>query len=344
MVCQGRRFAETAIAEGRLFYCASSLFSPLERIGGLHLAQAVERKIQHLLPGLSFASRQVVFLPFRDTDQESIEGVDRSRRIYELDMDRLRRSACLLARVDGLAKDSGVLMELGYACGLDLATGVLQTDFIWEGTADHSLEWQFDPVLDHLVDVRHLWPYMAQDKSYESANIRQENAAVETFVESCFRTFGQQRERLALTQPANEGIYVDLMGGRYGWAIDGQEALRQTLGNLGLGVFLANRYSDLASLGKVRENAKGDILSALRARVAIFSGDAPEMDAGSAVLLGLCKARGCKIILIYSSSLCYRGAGQQVMRVNLMIDQAADTVVSNLQEAAKAAFKYVAAA
>lgn len=329
MIYRRGDFLNAVVAGGRLIYCASALFSPLSRIGGLHLAQAVEKRIGSALSDHKDDPSRYVFLPFRDNNQGSIQGANRARRIYELDVEQLERSAALLARIDGLAKDSGVLMELGYACGRDLATGVLLTDFMWEGATERDLEWHFDPVLTQLVDVCELHPILASNAhTYEEANLYQELSAVEHFVELCFERFERQVPKLSSTAEAGATVYIDFMGGRYNWAEEEQKELQRTLEMQGIRAAVAERYTDVSDLERIRENARSDIEKALRCRIALFSGDAPEMDPGAAVLFGLCKAQGRSTVVLYSSPICYCGAGGQKMRLNLMIEQAANRVVT----------------
>jgi hypothetical protein len=64
----------------------------------------------------------------------------------------------------------------------------------------------------------------------------------------------------------------------------------------------------------------------------VFSGDAPELDPGSAALFGLCKAIGIPTIFQYSSPILYKGAGNQQMKVNLMIEQSADIITGSTNE------------
>ncbi len=54
---------------------------------------------------------------------------DKTRRLFELDLVRLRRATLLVSYIDGLAKDEGVCFEIGYAYASGAAILLISTDF-----------------------------------------------------------------------------------------------------------------------------------------------------------------------------------------------------------------------
>jgi len=67
-----------------------------------------------------------------------------------------------------------------------------------------------------------------------------------------------------------------------------------------------------------------DIENLLRSDIIVFSAEEPEMDSGSAALLGLARALGKRIILYYSGNIEIHGDGNHRMIKNLMIDYSVD--------------------
>ncbi len=142
------RFVSQLTDSKKPIYCAVRLFSPQDRISGANIAGAIEVKLNEFVENAS----EYIFLPYRDTNQSSIIENERSKRIYELDIQKLNNCSALLARFDGIAKDSGIAMEIGYAFGLGIPIGVLLTDFIWEGLETTEDSWVVDPIIKLMSD------------------------------------------------------------------------------------------------------------------------------------------------------------------------------------------------
>jgi len=327
-------FLQDVVSSCKPLYLAVPLFSPLDRIGGANLAGIVEIELRKVIRNQEASISDYLFLPFRDTNQSLIIGKDRAKRIYELDIDQLKRSSALLARFDGLAKDSGIAMEVGYAYGLGIPIGILLTDFMWEGCFSSDAEWVIDPILEIMSDVcRSIPDVPVVASSYYQSNLLQEYDAVRGFVEDCLKAFCQiqQKSIPKSTSNAKASIYLDFMGGRYQWSQNEQNYIKTVCQQPQIQVCLPQRYQQ-TSPNALCSKAIQDIENAAVSIIAVFSGDAPEMDAGSAALFGMCKALGIFTIFQYSSEIVYKGAGGQKMKINLMIEQAADVVTSSVEE------------
>lgn len=321
-------FAKWLVRDDRAVYCAAPLFAPAQRAVAAILAGHVDR----ILKGTDQCrdSDGHVFLPFRDSRQQAISSSDRSRMIYRMDVAQLRRAGAVLALHDGLAKDSGVSMEIGFAAGLGVSVGVLATDFIWEGWADSVKGWQFDPVIHLLSTCSQRVPDWPPSRNgYLHDQLEHAMSALGVFAEHCLSTFKPSLRKIRSIR--REGIYIDVMGGRYSWARTEQDLLADRCRQSGLRAVVASRYSH-PDRGSGRASAARDIESARRSSIIVISGDSPEVDAGTAAIFGLGKAQGAFTILQYSSPVAYVGSGGQTMRVNLMLEQAADVVTASVEE------------
>lgn len=286
-------FLQDVIRKRQPLYFAVPLFSPLDRLSGANLAGVVEIELRKV-GNQELPISDLIFLPFRDTNQSLIIGKDRAKTIYELDIAQLKHSSAILARFDGLAKDSGVAMEIGYAYGLGIPIGILLTDFIWEGCCSSDTEWIIDPILENMSDIcRSIPDIPTVASSYYQSNLLQEYDAVRTFVADCFDAFFKIPKRLLPQKPSDKkrSIYVDVMGGRYKWSQYEQDYIKTAFQTSQIYVDLPERYQQ-TSLEKVYSKAAQDMEKAASASIAVFSGDAPEMDAGSAAIFGMCKALG----------------------------------------------------
>lgn len=322
-------FITRLIENNRPIYCAVRLFSPQDRLAGANIAGAIETKLNEYTKEAS----NYVFLPYRDTNQSNIIEKDRAKRIYELDIHELNNCYALIARFDGLAKDSGIAMEIGYAFGRNIPIGVLLTDFIWEGLENTNDSWVVDPIIKLMSNCIVSFPEFKGIKgSYYQSNIEHEYTSINNFIEICFDKFSSHYIKPIDYQHGNE-IYIDFMGGRYEWSKIMMKQIVESLqsANITSSINIPKRYSQL-NYKEIEKAALKDIDGLLNSSIAVFCGDAPELEAGSASLLGLAKAKGIYIIYQYSSSVLYKGSGGQIMRGNLMLEQAADVVTKSLED------------
>lgn len=63
-----------------------------------------------------------IFMPFRDTNENNICGENRTKIIYDSDIQRLALGdiSAVAALFDGICKDEGIAFELGYSFGKGL--------------------------------------------------------------------------------------------------------------------------------------------------------------------------------------------------------------------------------
>jgi nucleoside 2-deoxyribosyltransferase len=257
-------FLNSVVRSGKPIYCAAPLFSPLDRMAGANVAGILETIIRKNAKDSNIDISNCIFLPFRDTSQSTFAGPDRAQRIFQLDIDTLRTSSALLARFDGLAKDSGVAMEIGFAFGASLPIGILVTSFMGEGFGANESEWQVDPVIAQMADICFCMPIFPRVATsyYQSQHIH-EWEGVRQFVETALEKFSARAEPRPLSriEGSISTVYVDIMGGRYEWTRDVQRRIRASCTPLGFEVKPSRRYSN-----PVRDPAAGayqDIQSAL---------------------------------------------------------------------------------
>lgn len=330
-------FLDYLVDNNKIIYCANSLFSPLSRIGGYNIASAVEDCIKS--KGVKYHNYKFTFLPFKDTQQSDITGEDKAHKIYELDIQKLNNSGAIIGRLDGIAKDSGVCMELGYAYSLGIPIGIFSTDFIWEGFPSHTNKEDlvFDPILMFIATYsKHFTQTPTSSEYYGGQNQMLEIRMVSEFTESCLNEFDQLQKfqnAPVLPQSGNTGVYIDIQGGKFEWSVQEQNTISQNLTSVGLQPTCATRYQIHSNDDKdTTAKSKNDLQNLLQSKLAIFSADNIEMDAGSAALFGISVGLKIKTVLLYTSPTVLKGAGGQEMKLNLMIEQAADLVCSSKDE------------
>ncbi|MBN8641249.1 MAG: nucleoside 2-deoxyribosyltransferase [Flavobacteriales bacterium] len=330
-------FLDYLVDNNKIIYCANSLFSPLSRIGGYNIASAIEDCIKS--KGMKYRNYKFTFLPFKDTQQSDIKGENKAHKIYELDIQKLQNSGAIIGRLDGIAKDSGVCMELGYAYALGIPIGIFSTDFIWEGFPSHTNkeDLDFDSILMCIATYsKHFTQTPTSSEYYSGQNQMLEIRMVSEFTESCLNEFEKLqnfKNAPVLSQSGNTGVYIDIQGGKFEWSMQEQNTISQKLTSVGLEPTCATRYQIHSTKDKdIIAQSKNDLQNLLQSKLAVFSADNIEMDAGSAALFGISVGLKIKTVLLYTSPTVLKGAGGQEMKLNLMIEQAADLVCSSKDE------------
>ncbi len=305
---------------------ATRLFSPMDRISALNLSEALVERI-HKEYDLSFENAyDCVFVPYRDTDQEKIQGAHRSRQIFLLDIENLKKSTVIVARLDGLSKDSGVTFEMGYAKAKGIGSECLFTDFIWQGNTQ-GVQWTLDPVIQ-LADITAFSHYKPPTTvPYREAQMQQEKNAIEDFTKQ-IKTLVQIDDPLRIQKShTNRSIYVDCMGGKYDWnrhfycRLPKDDAIHPAL-----------RWSETQTWEQLLQSAQTDLRHAMDAKTAVFIGDCTELDMGTSFLMGLCYGMGKQIVFQYTADSYFCGDGGQQMRINLMLEQCAHVVTTSTEE------------
>lgn len=139
-------------AEGkRIIYIMTRLYDFSEKEKGSLLEDGVVRGVKMALEEIGFKFKYFpTFLSFRDAREDEIISKDRTKIIYNADIERLNRLFAVVGSLDGLFKDEGICIEIGYAAGKKVPILVIVTDFMWYASrAIPNLEYVLDPVLLH---------------------------------------------------------------------------------------------------------------------------------------------------------------------------------------------------
>lgn len=304
--------------EPELIYCASRLFAIQDRVAVLCLANAIKNSLS--------PSAFNVFLPFRDTDQANFNGPDKASLIYSHDISTLRRARIVVALVDGISKDDGVAMELGYAFGLGIPFVLCTSDFIVSRLREGGKSYVCDPLVDFLAGA-----IVADDGFHKIASLPYGVAHTEG-LQRFAETVAAKVVELLTSPPkpppypegglASNETFLDIAGGKYAYSYE----LERTLSVNTKNVCFGSRWKEGCSSAAIIR----DLQNAASAKRCVFFADSAEMDPGSAFLHGLAVSRNIPASLFYSSSVLLTGPGGQSMRRNLMLAESAEQIFSTL--------------
>jgi nucleoside 2-deoxyribosyltransferase len=330
------------LANGKsLVYIVTRLFDFSEKIKAEKVEQAVLAGLQRAMQesGIKRVSQSpITFVPFRDTAQDKIEAPNKTKIIYEEDITRLKRLFAVVGFLDGLSKDEGVCMEMGYAYALGVPILIILTDFIRREMREfRDSQHLLDPVL-LAMGTRIISEYQIPEieRPFYDRLILGLEHVYETIEREVFRlAISPSPSKVTpISEASAVDVYVDFGGGHFEWERILQRELSRNLDIRGISNRLSQRYAQFAehldsmpSCINVRDLGLKDIANAAKAEVVVTCGDSDEMSSGTAAIQGFARALGKKILL-YDSRMTYLvGNGGHRMSRNLMIDYSADNVI-----------------
>lgn len=348
------------LAAGELvFYVPTRVFDISRKMASNRLEGTVYLAIRN-----SLAERGIhldaypVFLPFRDTDEQSLHGRrDFFEAIYMSDQVQLNRLFGMLGYLDDPSKDDGVCMEFGYAYAKHVPAAAVVTDSqSYSISSGEGIEFLLDPILErmlgrisHLPELPDPSPQGPTSKSVYGIEQRQAylfeerlKAAEQTVLETAYRIVQTMLESNfpvrtipgRVKQEAYD-IFFDFIGNKEEWArnlsgklsrILAKKHITHTFGRrFDIGFIASEGIGDAQLLGEI------DIASCVSSRIIVVCCDGPEVDAGAAALIGMARAQKKYIVLYYSGSIRVVTGPASCSR-NLMIEFSADYIARSFKD------------
>jgi nucleoside 2-deoxyribosyltransferase len=358
------------LAEGkRIIYVMTRLYDFSEKEKGSLLEDGVFRGIKMALEEMGFEFKYFsTFLPFRDTREDEIVSKDRTRIIYDADMERLNRLFAVVGSLDDPSKDEGICMEIGYAAGKKVPILAVVTDFIWYASRyTPGLEYILDPVLLRLIGkllfINKLPPARVQHKSWllkDMMKVKKDyfrriklslNKVINEVSKEVYSMIKRPWDYVSefsfkipverFSDTIGSRIYLEFGGGMYEWQREYMQRIKQRLLAQGNYEVLFSRRHDPEFQREMYERygekslsvlGKTDIESAISSDIIVTCGDENEMNSGTAAIHGLSRALGKKVIMYYSGNMKIVGEGGHEMTKNLMLQYSSDRIVNSLFE------------
>jgi hypothetical protein len=313
-----------------LYYIAHRLFAAHDRALGAYVAERLAR----------VAGSESVFLPFCDTDEQDLESDCKGRLLFDLDCERLRRIAGMIAVLHGPSLDDGVCMEIGFASASGVPVVIVSTDFQTYSQDLAAPATAFpDPLLGHLANrvirVHRLGPlprHASRDRL--GAFLRQNLVLVSTAA-------GQAASALLeATQWPARGPGVPRLPGLafiepspY-FCDPAWEDVNSGLSARGWEVHMAQRLQP--GIDPVQA-ARSDWAAAMMASLAVVDARGPETPPGAALITGALTARGMPVLAACPAAPQTLADGREPNWRNLMIQYAVAARYSCPAELATAA-------
>jgi len=320
-----------------IIYIATRLFDIEEKIKAERLEAAVKKGLEKAADaiGRKIPGNRFTFVPFRDSNQEELDDIDKTLLLYKQDIDRLNRTILIVSYIDGLAKDEGICFELGFAASKGVPILLVSTDFI-SHRLPSGLESPIDPVL--LASASTLIRFDRIEITHESffKNLIATRRKVLQMVSD--RTsallLGNYNllfniDEMKRGSPVNDGrkrIFIDFGGELFEWQRMFFDWLVRDMGQKEkIIISHSDRYKcpQLESHEGFISYIIDDLIKVTQSDIVIICSDADECQAGSAFIQGLAKGLEKEIWLYNSKLTKIVGPGGYMSSRNLMIDYSA---------------------
>jgi Nucleoside 2-deoxyribosyltransferase len=298
-----------------LYYIAHRLFAAHDRALGAYLAERLART----------AGPGSVFLPFCDTDEQDLVSDCKGRLLFDLDCERLRRIAGMIAVLHGPSLDDGVCMEIGFASASGVPVVIVSTDFQTYSHDPAGPATSFpEPLLDHLATTvirMHRLPSAARRAGHDRLGVflRQNLAQVSTAAAQAASALHK-----ATREPARGPGAPSLPGLAFiepspyfrdrAW-----EDVSRELAARGWRVHMAHRLQPGADPVQA---ARSDWAAAMTASLALVDARGPETPPGAALVTGALTARGMPVLAACPAAPQTLADGREPNWRNLMIQYA----------------------
>lgn len=322
-----------------MVYVATHLFDHVGKLYGARIERACHAALLRVLArrGVEPAG-PLTFLPFRDSN-ESIPkrpGESLTEAIFRIDCEQLDVSAALVAPFQGLAQDSGIAFEMGYAAARGVPVLSIASSFVRFSHDAQQEPSRVEPLLawlSHRVVDASAFPAGAQRTRagyldrLEDALQHVEQRAGQALAALAEGEAGPSR-LLDAPSPEPRRVHLEFGGGLYEYQrlLAGQVA--EALARQGLTVSSSERYLHGASDAAVA----ADLRAAARSQVVITLGDGPDMDAEVAAVQGYAWALGRRVLLYVSTPRRLCGGPGYRTQQNLMVFHSAHRRIGSLEE------------
>lgn len=310
------------MTDKNVIYICTKLFNYNDKLQAEYFEESL-KKIQNTS----------IFMPFRDTDENNIVGPNRTKIVYDADIERLNSGEIILlaALYDGICKDEGISFEIGYAYGKGIPIFLVNTDFIWY--AINEREFLFDPVVEYMSSgCTHYYEIDANIPFKQALVLGQRKAfdIAANEISKILQSNNDSHENVCRGEK-NRDVFIDFNGGKFEYQREYAIWLKNELSKKNISVVIADRYCDNSAISNSQKGLH-DIECLLDSKCYICLGDEPEISSGTAALLGLARCSGIKTILYESSDVEIHGENGHRMKKNLMIDFSIDRVAKTKKQ------------
>jgi nucleoside 2-deoxyribosyltransferase len=299
----------------KLIYIATRLYSAHSRLQGLELSKFLEKVIKEKMNDLDIQ----VFLPYRDSNNLVLNAHNKSKLIYELDVEKLNSTDILIGFLDNPFFDSGIGFEIGYCFFKNTPTLLLNSSFNDIQYNDGKEIYKFDIIADYVCNII--------TNTTAPSSLPFEKAQNEIIsilfknVENCLIQKQYFKKHNRIKPKEKFDLFIDFCGDKYEWCSYLFERLKQFLHDNKIKFYYRNK----------EDSAEKVINFCNSSRIILLCGDGVDMDFGSAILQGIARANNKTIILYYSGIYSWHYSDLSInIERNIMIKESADYICDSI--------------
>jgi len=326
-----QKVADLLIKNKYRIYIATRLYDYSQKIQAEELEKTVLQALTDITNIEKF-NPPVTFVPFRDIDEDKLVSDDKALCIFQKDVDRLSKDVlCLVSIYNDISKDDGIAFEIGYLYAYSIPIFLLNTDFIWFRLINEQEEFVYDPIINFMAkSIKRWYEIPAKSDSFKTRLYDGFNYALSLLSKELKVYFGSYIENMEHRTIVDlkrtpKKVFIDFGGGRCEYQREYAGRLASVIKEYASEVSVGSRYEPSDRPFMLRTD--DDIRNFEEADIYVFSADEPEVDSGSAALVGYAYATGKEILMYYSGNIEILGDGNQKMRKNLMVECACTDVL-----------------
>jgi len=305
-------------------YIATRLYDYSQKIQAEKLEKIVIQALTEVTNIRKFDA-PITFVPFRDINEDKLISSDKALSIFQEDIKRLSTDAlCLVGVYNDISKDDGIAFEIGYLYAYSIPIFLLNTDFIWFRLIKEREEFVYDPIITTMAkSIMRCYEIPTTSDDFKVRLCDGFNNALFLVLEKLKGYFSSYTEsqcyRTLVNLKKTPGkVFIDFGGGRCEYQREYAKKFVSSINKYASKVSVGSRYepSDIP----FNSRAINDMRNFEEAEIYVFSAEEPEVDSGSAALVGYAYATGKEIFMYYSGNIEILGDGNQKMKKNLMVE------------------------
>jgi len=324
------KVADLLLNHGYKIYIATRLYDYSQKLQAEELEKTVSNALSDVTDLKQF-KKPVTFVPFRDIDEDQIISDDKSSYIFHKDVERLSTDVIgLIGIYNDISKDDGIAFEIGFSYAHSIPIFLLNTDFIWYRLIKEQRDFVYDPIIDHMAKTHRYYYIPTSSNDFRERLLEGFNNALSLLNVELKTFFNSDADGLKLhdvnkLKVKHKKVFIDFGGGRCEYQREYAEKLKNAILDYSSEVSIGSRFVPSDIPFDLRANI--DLHNFEDSEIYVFSADEPEIDSGSAALVGYAYATGKEILMYYSGNIEILGDGNQIMKKNLMVECACTDVL-----------------
>lgn len=243
-----------------------------------------------------------IYMPYRDTKEELIDSNIWKQEIFKQDIKAIEEADVILGYIDGLEFDEGIGFEIGYALSKNKQIILLNSDFIKYNYANYDYD-IIDPILDFFnINILKISHHLDFDNFCDDL-VYKKNELLKLITKNMINK--QDIHHILDKKVIQQEFFIETGNSKYFYNLLQNKNVSKRLVNF---------------------NAQEDIKNLLYSKKMFVFANGMQMHFGSAILCGICFGLDIPFYIVDDKMIYI--TGKDIMKTNLMIDQASQGYIN----------------